>query len=273
MPIQGSNFDFIRQLIRNRTGVVLSEDKMYLVESRLAFLVRETGTNSLDGLVTHLRQQKSNCLTQLIIEAMMTNETFFFRDVHPFEALKIFVLPELLQKRKLEGRLNIWCGACSSGQEPYSIAILLQENFPQLSSWQVKLIASDISTSMLKKSMAGSYSQHEVNRGLSAGLRQKYFHPSGNQWLIKEEIRRMVEFRQMNLTETFSSMPQIDVIFLRNVLIYFDIEMKRKILAGVRKVLRDDGYLFLGGGETTVNLDDSFIPVQLDKAVCYRLRR
>ena len=273
MTLKNSDFDYIRQLVRDRTGVVLSEDKDYLIESRLTLLAKEAGENSVSGLVAKVRQERFNPLYELIIEALMTNETFFFRDEHPFQALKKAILPELLNHRQLERTLNIWCAACSSGQEPYSIAMLLCEYFPQLISWNVQLIASDISASMLERASSGRYTKHEISRGLPQTLLQKYCQPCGNAWIFKDNIRRMIEFRQINLTQAFAPIPQMDIIFLRNVLIYFDIEMKRNILAKVRRVLRPDGYLFLGGGETTVNLDDAFEPVQFDKAVCYRLRQ
>ncbi len=275
MPISVADFDYIRKLVYDRTGVFLSEDKTYLVESRLGMLAKETGANSVSGLVAELKQtkqQRINPLYESIVEAMMTNETFFFRDVNPFEVLKISVIPELLKQRQGEGTLNIWCGACSSGQEPYSIAILLREYFPQLASNQVQIIASDISTGMLKRARSGRYQQHEVVRGLPTAFLHKYFHNCGKEWQIKEEIQKAIEFRQINLTQPLISLPQMDIIFMRNVLIYFDIQTKQSILARVRQVLRPNGYLFLGGGETTVNLDSAFEPVQFKNGVCYRLK-
>lgn len=272
MPISVADFDYIRKLVYDRTGVFLSEDKTYLVESRLGMLARETGANSVSGLVAELRQtkqQRLNPLCESIVEAMMTNETFFFRDVNPFEVLRISVIPELLKKRQGEGTLNIWCGACSSGQEPYSIAMLLREYFPKLA---VQITASDISTGMLKRANSGRYQQHEVVRGLPTAFLHKYFHNCGKEWQIKAEIQKAIAFRQINLTQPLISLPQMDIIFMRNVLIYFDIQTKRSILAKVRQVLRPNGYLFLGGGETTVNLDSAFDPVQFEKGVCYRSR-
>ena len=275
MPITIADFDYIRKLVYDRTGVFLSEEKMYLVESRLGIVAKEAGANSVSGLVAELKQIKQkrfNPLYELTVEAMMTNETFFFRDVNPFEMLKISVVPELLKQRQGDGTLNIWCAACSSGQEPYSSAMLLREYFPQLATNQVQIIGSDISTAMLKRANSGCYAQHEVVRGLPPALLQKYFDYCGKEWQIKEEIRKAIEFRQINLTEPFGSMPQMDLVFLRNVLIYFDIQTKQSILARVRRVLRPDGYLFLGGGETTVNLDSAFEPIQFEKGICYRLR-
>lgn len=272
MTINNADFDYIRKLVRDRTGVMISEDKTYLIESRLAMLAREAGANSVSGFLSQLRQKPSYPLYQPIVEAMMTTETFFFRDELPFQAVKTFILPELLQKRQDQYTLKIWCAACSTGQEPYSIAMLLREHFPQLSSWTVQLLASDISSSVLERANSGRYNHHEIRRGLSESLLKKYFQPFGNEWQIREDIRQMVEFRQLNLTETFVPIPQMDIIFLRNVLIYFDLETKKTILTRVRQILQPDGYLFLGGGETTVNLDDTFEPVQFQKTVCYRKR-
>ena len=266
-----ADFEYIRQLVRQRTEVALSKDKAYLVESRLAPLAREAKLNSISELVRLLRREPCNYLHQLVVEAMVTTETSFFRDEYPFEAIKNFVLPELLKQRQGKRTLNLWCAACSSGQEPYSIAILIREYFPQLATWTVNLIASDISASMLARARLGKYKQHEVNRGLPLKLLQKYFHHSGKDWQIKEDIRQMVDFRQLNLGESWSLMPSMDIVFLRNVLIYFEIETKQTILAQVRQVLFPDGYLFLGGGETTINLDAAFQPVQFGKAVCYQL--
>ncbi|MEG3850818.1 protein-glutamate O-methyltransferase CheR [Microcoleus sp. herbarium19] len=275
MPITIADFDYIRKLVYDRTGVFLSAEKMYLVESRLGMVAKESGANSVSGLVAELKQikqQRFNPLYELTVEAMMTNETFFFRDVNPFEMLKTSVVPELLKQIQGDRTLNIWCAACSSGQEPYSIAMLLREYFPQLARNQVQIIASDISTAMLKRAISGCYAQHEVVRGLPPAFLQKYFHRCDKEWLLKEEIRKAIEFRQINLTEPFGSIPQMDIIFMRNVLIYFDIQTKQSILTRVRRVLRRDGYLFLGGGETTVNLDSAFEPVQFAKGVCYRLK-
>ncbi|MCC3407047.1 MAG: protein-glutamate O-methyltransferase CheR [Microcoleus sp. PH2017_10_PVI_O_A] len=275
MPINIADFDYIRKLVYDRTGVFLSEEKMYLVESRLGMVAKEAGANSISGLVAELKQikqQRFNQLYESTVEAMMTNETFFFRDINPFEILKISVLPELLKQIQGEGNLNIWCAACSSGQEPYSIAMLLREYFPQLARNQVQILGSDISTAMLKRATSGCYAQHEVVRGLPTALLHKYFQPCGKEWQIKEDLRKAIEFRQINLTEPFGSMPQMDIIFLRNVLIYFDVQTKQSILARARRVLRPKGYLFLGGGETTVNLDPAFELVQFDKGICYRLR-
>lgn len=272
MGISSSDFDYLRQLVRDRSGVALDKDKEYLAELHLGVLAESAGFNSIASFVKHLRTLPFNDLHSQAIEALVTYETSFFRDRYPYEALKDFVLPELIGRRATERSLNIWSAACSSGQEPYSIAILIREHFPQLTDWQVQLIASDFSSKIIARARNGSYNQLEVRRGLPETLRQKYFQQHNNQWQIEENIRSKVEFRSFNLLQSWASLPTMDIIFMRNVLIYFDTETKKAILAKVRQRLSHDGYLFLGGGETTLNLDDSFKRVQFNKSVCYKLQ-
>lgn len=272
MSINSIDFEYIRQLLNKKTSVILPDDKVYFVESRLTPIASSEKLNSVSQLIAKLRTYPGNDLHERVIEALMTTETFFFRDNYPFEALQKLILPELINKRKIERSLNIWSAACSSGQEPYSIAILLQEHFPVINSWNVSIIASDISEQMLKLGRTGRYNQHQINRGLSVHLRNKYFQQQGKQWEIIAEIRHQIVFQQLNLCKTWNSLPKMDLIFLRNVLIYFDIKTKQNILFQVRQLLKPDGYLFLGGGETTINIDDNFEVVRFDKAICYRLR-
>jgi chemotaxis protein methyltransferase CheR len=272
VPLNSDDFAYIVKLVHDRSAIVLETGKEYLVESRLLPIAQNEGCASVADLVARLRSLSANGLRQKVIEAMTTNETSFFRDLYPFEALKKTVLPELIARRGGERTLKLWCAASSSGQEPYSIALLLREHFPGLTDWTVQFIATDLSLEMVRRARAGRYSQLEVNRGLPAPLLVKYFHRHGVEWQIKEELRRMVEFRQMNLVEAWSALPEMDVIFMRNVLIYFDVSTKKNILAKVRRLLRPDGYLFLGAAETTLNLDDGFERMQFEKAGCYRLR-
>jgi chemotaxis protein methyltransferase CheR len=273
MPIYSPNFEYIRELICNRSGNAFNMDKEYLIESRLDSIARQEGFASVHEMITKLRTQPwNNQLHPKVVEAMLTTETSFFRDIPFFEALRKSVLPNLLEKRSTEKKLNLWCAACSSGQEPYSIAILLREHFPALASWTLTLIASDLSTEMLARAQEGRYSQFEVSRGLPTALLIKYYHQQGATWQIKEEIRRMVEFRQINLIAAWSSLPNMDIIFMRNVLIYFDTKTRKAILGKVRRSLKLDGYLFLGSAETTTNLDDIFENIQIDKTMVYRLR-
>ena len=273
MTLSTTDCEAIRMLVRQRSGIVLEEEKTYLVETRLSALARREGFASLEGLLAKFHAPLSNGLHEKVVEAMTTNETSFFRDMQPFEALRQAVLPEVLERRAAQRQLFIWCGAASSGQEPYSLAILLREHFPALANWHVRIVATDLSLAMLERARRGLYSQVEINRGLSASLLVKYFNRSGLEWQLKDDIRSMVEYRQMNLIENWPTMTPPDIVMLRNVLIYFDVETKRTILGKVRRLMRPDGYLFLGGAETTMNLDDAFERVPFDRSGCYRLRR
>ena len=262
---------FICGLVHDRSAIVLEPSKAYLVEARLTPIARQHGLSSLGDLVDVMKRPGSHELQRHVVEAMTTNETSFYRDIHPFEALKTTLLPELIAKRSGERTLNIWSNACSSGQEPYSIAMLLREHFPELDGWTVRLIGSDLSNQILNRAREGLFNQTEVNRGLPVALLLKYFQKEGLQWRIKSEIRKMVEFCEVNLVAAWPpALPKIDILFLRNVLIYFSAETKKAILAKVRGILKPDGYMFLGGAETTMNLDTSFERIPLGKTACYR---
>ena len=272
MPLSAADSTFLRGLVRTRSGIVLGEDKAYLLESRLLPLAKAIALPGLEELTVRLRAEPSGQLARQVVEAMTTNETFFFRDIHPFECLKKVVLPELITRRGSERRLDLWCAAASTGQEPYTIAMVLRENFPQITGWATRFIATDLATEVLRRAREGRYSQLEVNRGLPAPLLIKNFTKDGLDWKVKDELKRMVEFKEQNLLDSFQISGQLDVIFIRNVLIYFDVETKKQILAKCRKLLRPDGFLFLGGAETTMNLDDAFVRVDFDKGGCYRLK-
>ncbi len=269
--IETQTFDFISELIRKKSAIVLEKGKGYLVESRLAPVAREFGFENLEVLVAELRKPTSHALVQKVVDAMTTNETSFFRDLHPFQALKTTILPDLIEKRGRQRTLNIWSNACSSGQEPYTLAMSIKEHFPELASWRVRLIGSDLSSKILARAMEGIFTQTEVNRGLPMQLLLKYFAKDGLQWRIADEVRKMIEFKPLNLIEPFpSSLPKMDVVFLRNVLIYFSPETKTAILNKVHATLAPDGYLFLGGAETTMNLNVRFEKQLIGNAVCYR---
>jgi chemotaxis protein methyltransferase CheR len=273
VPLSEAHCNFVRELVRDSCGIVLEEGKDYLVESRLTALARREGFDSAEGLVSKCRGNPFCGIQARVVEAMTTNETSFFRDTQPFEALRKVVLPDLLQRRGNDRKLFIWCAAASSGQEPYSLAMLIREHFPKLADGNVRILATDLALEVLERARTGLYGQIEVNRGLSAQLLVKYFDRKGMQWQIKDDIRKMIDFRQMNLIQPWApSMQTMDVVFLRNVLIYFDVPTKKSILAKVRRILRPDGYLFLGGAETTMNLDDTFVRVPADLSCCYRLR-
>jgi chemotaxis protein methyltransferase CheR len=266
-----SDFTFICQLVRDRSCIVLEPGKEYLVESRLLPIVRELQLPSISGLVEALRRNLDNGLASKVIEAMVTNETSFFRDIHPYEAFKKQILPALISRRQATRRLNIWSAACSSGQEPYSLAILLKENFPELAYWSVNILATDLSNEILEKARKGIYNQIEVNRGLPAAMLARHFTQHGMSWQISDEIRRMVEFREMNLSRFWPLLPQMDIVLLRNVMIYFEADTKKVILARVANLLQPDGYLLLGGAETTLNLSTAFQRVDFGKVGFYQL--
>jgi chemotaxis protein methyltransferase CheR len=272
MSLSRASFEYARALLRQRSGQQLEDDKGYLVETRLAPLAHRLGLPSVEILLTRLAVRPDEALLAEVVELMTINETFFFRDTAPFEALRRRVLPELVGRRTAERRLTVWCAACSSGQEPYSVAMLLGGDFPALAGWEVRLIASDLSGAMLERARRGLYSRLEVSRGLPADLLRDYFEEQTDGWRIKDDIRRSVEFRSINLSGGWPELPLMDLILLRNVLIYFDAATKQRILAKVRQLLRPDGYLMLGAGETTQNLDDSFAAVQVDEASFFRPR-
>jgi chemotaxis protein methyltransferase CheR len=204
------------------------------------------------------------------VEAMTTNETSFFRDHHPFDALRTQIIPDLINRKAASKQLTIWCAAASTGQEPYSVAMLLREHFPVLTSWKLTFIATDLSTQVLAKARSGRYGQLEVNRGLPAPLLVKYFTKDGTEWVVKEELRNMIDYRELNLIETWPALPVLDLVMIRNVLIYFDVPTKKKILGNIRQRMAPHGYLMLGGAETTLGIDEQFERVQIDKGVAYR---
>ena len=272
MAIAAPEFDFICKLVERQAGIVLGAGKEYLVESRLAGVLRRENIPSFGDLVSKLRTMPTGALVKRTIDAMTTNETSFFRDIHPFDALRKVILPDLIAKRAVTKQLNFWCAASSTGQEPYTVCMVLREHFPQLKDWKIRFLATDLCTDALAKAREGIYSQLEVNRGLPASMLIKYFKKIGMEWQIDESIRKMVTFQEMNITGQWPEIPVCDIIFIRNILIYFSIETKKQILGKTARLLRPDGYMLLGGAETTVNIDDSYERLQLDKSGCYRLK-
>ncbi len=263
---------YVCTIVRQRSAIELEAAKAYLIEARLAPLAKRNGYTSAADLVRDLQTKPKPALQQQVVEAMTTNETSFYRDAHPFEALRNEIIPALLASPNSQRSLNIWSAACSTGQEAYSIAMLIREHFSQLNNWRVEILGTDLSDDVLDKARAGRYSQVEMNRGLPAALSAKYFRRDGMQWELDAQIRGMANFRKLNLIETWPLIPKMDVVFLRNVLIYFAPEAKKSILAKVRKVMSPHAVLFLGAAETTISLDDSFERVQIKNSVFYRLK-
>jgi len=262
--------EYLRELVREHSAIVLGPAKDYLLTVRLRPLLKDQNLASLADLAAQLQRQTFGDLHRQVIDAMTTNETLWFRDARLFRSLRERLIPELIERRS--GALNVWCAACSSGQEPYSILMSIHEHFSQLAGWKIRVIASDISAEMLKRVQDGTYSQFEMNRGLPAPLLAKYFERDGDSWRVCKRLRDALDVREVNLVGPWPPLPRLDVIFLRNVLIYFDVPTKAKILERVAKVLSPDGYLVLGAAETTHGLVEDFEPVPGAEGGCYRLR-
>ncbi|MBK8908763.1 MAG: protein-glutamate O-methyltransferase CheR [Rhodospirillales bacterium] len=251
------DLDYIGLLVKDRSGLVLGRDKAYLVESRLAAVARSRQLDGLAGLVAALRTRRDGGLLTDVVEALTTHETSFFRDLKPFDAFRDSILPRIIENRRQRKCLRIWCAACSSGQEPYSLAILLTEMSATLTGWRVEIIGTDISALVLDRARRGVYSQFEVQRGMPPGLLAKYFRRVGAEWEVVDKVRSAVTFKQLNLLSEISSIGSVDAVFCRNVLIYFDAPTRERVIAGIEGVLEPDGVLFLGGAESTVGIHTS----------------
>ena len=267
-----SQFDYLRDLVRRDSSIVLEPGKEYLVESRLAPIARRVGVGSVGDLVEQLVKAPSSDLRGQIIDAMTTNETSFYRDVHPWQALREEIIPALVAARESTRRLTIWCGACSSGQEPYSLAMLLHEHFPTVvRDWQVKIHATDLSETMVARCRSGTFSQLELNRGLPAAALPRWFRREGAEWRIDENLRRMLDVRVANLAqpETLAGVSGLDLVLMRNVLIYFDQVTKSRIFDDVRRRLRPDGVFMLGSSEVSVGANHGFARRQSGKTIYF----
>jgi chemotaxis protein methyltransferase CheR len=267
--IHPDTYRYLQEYVYRESGIVLDGDKHYLLEARLMPIVRQRQLGSLDGLCAVLRAAADAPLKQQVVEAMTTNETFFFRDTAQYDALKSVVLPELIQQHQDTRRLSFWSAASSSGQEAYSLAMMLLEM--GLGDWKIQILGTDLSTQILDRARAGKYMQIEVNRGLPAAYLVKYFTRIGLDWQLKDEVRRMVRFEAIDLRKSLRTLGPFDIVFCRNVLIYFDIESKKKILAELYGTLFRGGYLLLGGSETTLNLYDQFDRRIFGPAVFYQV--
>ena len=252
------DLDYVRDLLRRQAAFVVDKEKDYLIEARLGPLAALLGYPGASEMIGAVRDGRALDLKQKIVEAMDIHETSFFRDWKPFEALRTGVLPRLVAARSRSRELVLWSAACSNGQEPYSLAMLLREHFPELAGWRVRILASDISGEALARARAGRYSTLEVNRGLPAALSVKYLERSGLDWVVRDELREAITFLPLNLASPWPALPSIDVVLLRNVLIYFDLESRRQVLARVAEVLQPDGVLVMGATETTFGLSEIF---------------
>lgn len=255
-----AEYDYLRQFLKSRSGLVLSNEKQYLIESRLLPVARKAGLQSIAALVAKLKEPRETVLAEAVVEAMTTNESFFYRDKTPFEHFTQMMMPEMLKARASQKKIRIWCAAASTGQEPYTLAMCLKEMESKLAGWRIEILGTDISNEVLDRAKAGTYTQFEVQRGLPIQLLLKYFTQQGESWTISPQLRSMVQWRKFNLLDSFASFGQFDIVFCRNVLIYFDQPTKVDILGRISKVLAPDGYLVLGAAETVVGLTDAFKP-------------
>ncbi|MCB1531695.1 MAG: protein-glutamate O-methyltransferase [Alphaproteobacteria bacterium] len=257
-----NDFDIYSTLLKKRSGLTLTPDKSYLLESRLTPIAKKWGLESLDALTLKLQSAPEEALLNDIMEAMTTNETSFFRDTRPFDLFRDDVLPIIQERRAVQKNLKIWCAAASSGQEPYSLAMILKElESTKFAGWRAQIKATDISKEIIDQAKKATYSQFEVQRGLPIQMLMKYFTQEEEKWRLKDDIRNMIEFGLFNLLESMAGLGTFDIIFCRNVLIYFDEATKADVLARMQKVLAPDGYLFLGGAETVLGITDAFAPV------------
>jgi chemotaxis protein methyltransferase CheR len=267
VTLSTSAFAYIADLVRHETAMLYEPGKEYLVEARLLPLARVTGDNDMDAYVARLRTDVHE--RRRALDALTINETSWFRDNAPYQAFTDVMLPHLLQTRETARRISIWSAACSSGQEAYSLAMLLDQHLP--AGWTAEILATDVSTTMLERVKSGRYGQVEMNRGMPASLLVKYFERVGSEWEVSAHLRRMVRTQHLNLAAPFPPMPRFDVVFLRNVLIYFDLATKREVLRAVGRALRPGGYLLLGAAETTIGIDDGWERVSRDRGSVYRL--
>lgn len=270
MSISTTSFNFVREVVRAESAIVLEPGKEYLVESRLLPLARQASHPDVDAYVAELSTRRNPAALKQVVEALTTNETSWFRDSDPFTALRQSIFPTLAKTRS-NREIRVWAAACSSGQEPYSILMTAQDT-PELAGWKIDMLATDLSQEMLDKAKAGEYSQLEVNRGLPATTMVRHFERSGLNWRINPALAAQVQFRQLNLVRPFPPMGKFDIVFLRNVLIYFDLATKRDILRRVRQVMAPDGHLFLGAAEMTMGVDDAWERVPAGRSSVYKVR-
>lgn len=272
MTIRPDTFSFIRDALHERTAIHLMDNKEYLVETRLSVVAKQNGLRNVDALVDQLKVPGSSSLWHDIVDAMTTNETSFFRDGKPFEVLRDKVFPALMDCGQPKGKLRAWSAASASGQEAYSIAMLWNEICAQQTEWDLEILATDISNRMLERGRAGEYSDYEVRRGLSRSRLVDNFDREGELWLANESLKKRVGFQYLNLINAWPTLPKMDVVFMRNVLVYFDHPTKCRLFAKLRKILKPNGFLFLGGAESALMIDDQFERVFDSGGGCYRLK-
>lgn len=251
----------LRGFVRKRAGISMGPDKDYLVRARLEPQLREWGVTSLNGLAERVRTQPNSKVAASVVAALTTNETLWFRDSRPFDNLRKVVLPDLVKRRAAQRGLAIWSAACSTGQEVYSIMMTLRDEEAQLRGWTTNLLASDICEPALERARKGRYSQFEVQRGMPIQRLVRDFEQVGAEWQVRAPLREGITFRLLNLLELPPDIGPFDIVFCRNVLIYFEVDVKARVLSALAQRSRPGGYLFLGGAETTLGITQEFLPV------------
>jgi len=269
--VSPEDYNYITKFLLDTTGLSLGENKEYLLEARLIPIAQAHGMNGIEDLALSLRSRLDRSLEQEVMEAMTTNESSFFRDRRPFDELKASILPDIIAERKMTQKLRIWCSACSNGQEPYSIIMVLREHFPELANWNIQITATDLCTKALKRAEEGVYSQFEVQRGLPVQLLMKYFDQNEQGWKIKEDKGVSIQWKHLNLLEDFKHLGMFDIVFCRNVLIYFEPDLKRNILDRVRDQMNSSGVLLLGAAETVLGISDHYSKLSGCQSAIYQV--
>ncbi len=262
-----SDFDLFSNILKEKSGLALTSDKAYLLDSRLTPVARKWNYPDIAALAMALRAVPKNELVKDVVEAMTTNETSFFRDTKPFDQFRDIILPHLLKTRAATKRVRIWCAASSTGQEPYSLSMLIKEQGPKVAGWNFEIVATDIDTEVLESAKRGEYSQFEVQRGLPIQMLMKYFEQKADKWCLKPEIKSMVQYKYFNLLDPMTMLGRFDIIFCRNVLIYFDRETKAKVLQNMCGLIPEDGFIILGGAETVLGITDALKPMDNTRGV------
>ena len=264
-----ADYEYLSNFLLGTSGLALGTSKEYLIEARLIPLAQSLGLDGISELVEELKKGAELKVTSAVTEAMTTNETSFFRDKTPFEELKNHLIPKLMEARKTSKRLKIWCAAAATGQEPYTISMILDDSFPQLRGWSVEILATDLDQQALERSRSGIYTQFEVQRGLPIQMLMKYFEQIDTGWLIKEKMRNTIQWKQLNLLDNFNHLGKFDIIFCRNVLIYFQQETKKSVLDRFGTMIQNDGYLYLGAAETVLGITEAFDRIREYKSAVY----
>ena len=269
-PLAPSVFDTFASLLKTRSGLVIGPDKSYLLETRLGPMLRREKLPDLAALAARLRGPGAEALIREVVEAMTTNESFFFRDDKPFQHVRKEALPRLIAARPAGSTIRIWSAASSSGQEAYSLAMLIQEARASLGDRRVEIVGTDIAREQLARAQTGIYSQFEIQRGLPMQMLVKYFQKSPPNWQVNDTTRRMVQFREWNLLDDLRPLGQFDIVFCRNVLIYFDLPTKTRVLDAIARQMRPDAMLYLGGAETVMGVSNQFAPMASERGVYVR---